>query len=92
MKNVHWTRKFTIAHKGKPNWDKGINEIFITLMGNGVYSAGVLFFDETNRQKGEAFFRLQHFNGASFDEVWNALDPWIDNFLTGSGGYEYVEK
>ena len=92
MINVHWTRRFTIAHKSKPDWNKGIHEILVTMRSDGVFNAGIVYFDEHTRKPYEAFFRLEQFVGASYDEVWAELDEWVDKFFTGTGGFEYVER
>ena len=70
----------------------GIKEILITQMNNGLFSAGVLYFDEKNRKEGEAFFRLKQFHGDSLDSVWKDMDTWVNEFNVGTGGFEYYEK
>lgn len=92
MKNVIWTQKFNVSINGKPNWGKGINDVLISQMSNGMFCAGVLYYDEYSRKDGEAFFRLEQFVGAEVDTVWEEMDAWVNNFTKGMGGYQYISK
>lgn len=92
MKNVIWTKSFNVIIKGKPDWNKGIHEVVFSENTNGIFCAGVLYYDEYSKKEGEAFFRLEQFQGSTMDDVWNQMDAWVDSFCKGMGGFDYQER
>jgi hypothetical protein len=92
MKNVMWKKQFKVAISGRRNWNKGINDIYFTMMSDGVYCACVLYFDELTKKPEEAFFHLKTFTDSDADQVWSKMDSWVTNFTTGMGGFQYIEK
>lgn len=92
MKNVIWTRQFNLLINGKPDWNKDIQDVLIGQMNNGVFCAGVLYYDEYSRKEDEAFYRLEQFVGADVDKVWEEMDSWVNTFTKGMDGYQYLAK
>lgn len=92
MGNVIWTKKFNVIRKGAPDWIKGIHEVLISQLNSGLFCAAVLYYNESDRKVGEAFFRLEQFAGETADEAWNAVDAWVNQFYIGTGGFEYQER
>lgn len=90
MKGSITTKYGVTINKGKPNWNKGIFEVLLTQMSNGLYCTGVVYFDTDSQDN--LFFKLKQFPGKTAEEAWNNMDQWINQFTKSMGGYEYYER